>query len=182
VPARLWSIRCAAIMRLFRPGKATLLARTKPLCGASNRLSLGAVAARDLCFGGHSMKMPRTTIRRLMAIVLLIAAFTWVGLAAERTRSNKARFHTHFHANGVPHDPYGEFSMTPEWVPFWPVYWRTLVGLPWDWRYDCVSRDGRREIACEHDFPRILVSDDRGKRTNVNFEVLQGVWNGGPLH
>src|SRR4051794_37186298 len=79
----------------------------------------------------HSMRPPRTTIRRLMAAVLFIAAATWAGVAVERTQSNRARFHTHFHANGVPHDWNGEFSMTPEWVPFWPVYWRTLLSLPW---------------------------------------------------
>src|SRR4051812_33858263 len=128
------------------------------------------------------MRTPRTTIRHLMAIVLLIAASTWAGLAAERTRSNKARFHTHFHANGVPHDPYGEFGMTPEWVPFWPVYWRTLLGLPWNWHYVCVPGNGRREIVCECDFPQIFVLEDGEKSPNLNFERLQAVFDGQPLH
>jgi hypothetical protein len=119
------------------------------------------------------MRSPRTTIRGLMAIVLFIAAATWVGLAAERTRSNRARFHTHFYANGVPHDWDGEFSMTPEWVPFWPVYWRTLLGLPWDLRYVCVPGDGHREVACEHDFPRLSDQD---------VELLQAIFEGRPLH
>jgi hypothetical protein len=117
-----------------------------------------------------------------MAIVLLIAASTWAGLAAERTRSNKARFHTHFHANGVPNDPEGDFSMTPKWVPFWPVYWRTLLGLKWDWRYVCVPGEGRREVACEHDFPQICVSNDGGKAWDLNFKLLQAVFDGRPLH
>src|SRR4051794_16413221 len=103
------------------------------------------------------MRTPRTTIRHLMAIVLLIAVSTWAGLAAERTRSNKARFHTHFHAYGAPHDPYGEFEMTPEWDPFWPVYWCTLLGLPWNWRYVCIPANGRRDIICEREFPQIFV-------------------------
>ena len=119
------------------------------------------------------MRPPRTTIRRLMAIVLFIAAATWAGVAAERTQSNRARFHTHFHANGVPHDWTGEFSMSPEWVPFWPVYWRTLLGLPWDWRYVCVPGDGHREVACEQDFPNLSVPD---------VELLQAVFDGRPIH
>jgi hypothetical protein len=113
------------------------------------------------------------TIRRLMMIVLFIAAATWAVLAAERTRSNKARFHTHFHANGVPHDWNGGFDMTPEWVPFWPVYWRTLLGLPWDWRYVCVPGDGDREVACEHDFPKLSDQD---------VELLQTILDGRPIH
>ena len=56
----------------------------------------------------------------------------------------------------------GTFTMTPEWVPFWSVYWRTLLGLHWDWRYHCVPADGRREVACEHDFPRLNLRDDHG--------------------
>jgi hypothetical protein len=130
----------------------------------------------------NSMRMPRTTIRRLMAIMLFIATGTWAGVVAERTRSNKARHHTHFHPNGVPHDLNGEFGMTPKWVPFWPVYWRTLLGLPWDWRYDCVPGDGRREVACEHDFPQLLVREDGEKSTNLNFKLLQAVFDGRPLH
>ena len=128
------------------------------------------------------MRMPRTTIRRLMAIVFFIAVATWAGVAADRTRSNKARFHTHFHPNGVPHDPNGEFSMTPEWVPFWPVYWRTLLSLPWDWRYVCVPGDGRREVACEHDFPQLFTREDGEKSTSLNFKLLQAVFDGRPLH
>jgi hypothetical protein len=119
------------------------------------------------------MRPPRTTIRRLMAIVLFIAVATWAGVAAERTRSNRARFHAHFHANGVPHDWNGEFTVTPEWVGFWPVYWRTLFGLPWDWRYVCVPGDGHREVACEHDFPKLSVPE---------VELLQAVFDGRPIH
>jgi hypothetical protein len=128
------------------------------------------------------MRMPRATVRRLMAVVLFFAVATWAGVAAERTRANKARHHTHFHANGVPHDPDGEFSMTPEWIPFWPVYWRTLLSLPWDWRYDCVPGDGRREVACEHDFPGLLVRENGGKAHGLNFQLLQAVFDGRPPH
>ena len=35
------------------------------------------------------MRMPRTTIRRLMVFVLMIGTATWAGLAAERTRSTR---------------------------------------------------------------------------------------------
>jgi hypothetical protein len=128
------------------------------------------------------MWMPRTTVRRLMAVVLFIAAATWAGVAAERTWANKARRHTHIQANGVPHDLNGEFTMFRKWVPFWPVYWRTLLGLPWDWRYDCVPGDGRREVACEHDFPHLFVREDGGKTLGLNFQLVQAVWDGRPLH
>jgi hypothetical protein len=126
------------------------------------------------------MHKPRTTIRRLMAIVLLIGVGIWAGLAAERTRSNKARFHTHLQSLGDPNDAHWEFSMTPEWVPFWPVYWRTFMGLPWDWRLECVSGEGRREVACEHDFPRIFVHDQSGRSAGLDIEILQAVLEGQP--
>ena len=48
------------------------------------------------------MRMPRTTIRHLMVIVLLIAMVTWAGITAQRTLSNKSRFHTHFHDESTP--------------------------------------------------------------------------------
>ena len=67
----------------------------------------------------------------------------------------------------------GNSTVTPEWVEFWPVYWRTLLGLPWDWRYVCVPGDGHREVACEHDFPKLSVPD---------VELLQAVLDGRPIH
>ena len=73
-------------------------------------------------------------------------------------------------------------SETRKWVPFWPVYWRTLLGLPWDWRYDCVPGDGRREVACEHDYPQLFVREDGGKTLGLYFQLLQAVWDGRPLH
>ena len=47
----------------------------------------------------------------------------------EDAKSNKARFHSHYQSLGDPNDPQWEFTVTPEWVPFWPVYWRILAGL-----------------------------------------------------
>lgn len=147
------------------------------------RLIDRGIAAAGLirAFEGHLMRMPRTTIRSLMAIVLLIGVAIWAGLAAERTRSNKARFHTHFHANGVPHDPNGEFAMTPAWIPFWPVYWRTLLGLPWNWHYACVPGSGRRKVVCERDFPQIFVLENGKKSANFSFEHLQAAFDGQSL-
>ncbi len=68
------------------------------------------------------MQMPRTTIRRLTVIVLVIGTVTWAGLAAERTRSNKLRSHIHHHNDGASNAPLRDFSQTRAWVPFWPVY------------------------------------------------------------
>jgi hypothetical protein len=116
-----------------------------------------------------------------MAIVVLIAAITWLGVAAERTRSNKSRFHTHFHANGIPHDPFGDFMVTATRVPFWPVYWRTVLGLPWDWNYRCVPGDGHRGLVCEHDFPQIYVHDEKGRPGKLDFLALQAIFDDRPL-
>jgi hypothetical protein len=126
------------------------------------------------------MRLPRTTIGRLMVIVGLIATATWAGLAVERTRSNKSRFHIHIQNDGPPYQPLNAFSETPAWVAFWPVYWRTLLGLPWDWRYDCVSGDGPRKIACDHDFPRLNRRDDGGRIVGVDLDLLQAVFDGKP--
>jgi hypothetical protein len=126
------------------------------------------------------MRMPKTTIRRMMVMVLVIGMATWAGVAAERTRTNKSRSHVHFNNEGELGAPLREFSETRAWVPFWPVYWRTLLGLPWDWRYDCVSGDGIREVACDHDFPRLNLRDGRGRIVGVDFELLQAVFNGQP--
>ena len=124
------------------------------------------------------MQIPKTTIRRLMVLVLVIGMATWAGLAAERTRSNKSRSHVHFNNEGELNAPLRDFSQTRAWVPFWPVYWRTLLGLPWDWHYDCVAGDGIREVACEHDFPRLHLRGDHGRVVGVDFELLQDVFNG----
>jgi hypothetical protein len=124
------------------------------------------------------MRKPRTTIRRLMVIVLLIGLVMWAGLAAERTRSNKARFHCHYQSLGDPNDPQWAFSVTPEWVPFWPVYWRTFLGLHWDWRLCCVSGDGRRDVACEHDFPHIIVHDEAGRFADFDLKRFLAVLDG----
>jgi hypothetical protein len=126
------------------------------------------------------MRMPRTTIRRLMVVVLLIAMATWAGLAAERTRLNKSRAHIHYQNDGMLNKPLENFSETRAWVPFWPVYWRTLLGLPWDWRYECVSGAGHRKVACDHDFPRLNVCDGRGRFVGFDFELLQAVFDGQP--
>jgi hypothetical protein len=126
------------------------------------------------------MRMPKTTIRRLMVIVLLIGIGTWAGVAAERTRSNQLRSHLHYNNEGAPNAPLTDFSQTRAWVPFWPVYWRTLLGLPWDWHYDCVTGHGSREVACDHDFPRLNLRNDHGRIVGVDFELLQGVFNGQP--
>jgi hypothetical protein len=126
------------------------------------------------------MRMPRATTRRLMVIVLVIGTITWAGLAAERTRSNTSRSHIHFHNEGVANEPLNDFSETRAWVPFWPVYWRTFLGLPWDWHYDCVPGEGSREVACEHDFARLILRNGEGTIVGVDFEILQAIFNGQP--
>jgi hypothetical protein len=126
------------------------------------------------------MRTPKSTTRRLMVIVLLIGIGTWAGVAAERTRSNKSRAHLHYKNEGAPNAPLTDFSLTRAWVPFWPVYWRTLLGLPWDWHYDCVSGDGSRQVACDHDFPELNIRDAYGRPAGVDFELLQAVFSGQP--
>ena len=120
----------------------------------------------------------RRTIRYLMAVIVFIAVAIWAGLAAERTRSNRARFHTHLHANGIPHDPDGGFSMTPHWIPFWPEYLRTLLGLPWDWRYQCLPGNGPRAIVCDRDYPQMYVRDDRRKHPPPDYPTLLELFGG----
>ena len=124
------------------------------------------------------MRMPRTTIRHLMVIVLLIAMVTWAGITAQRTLSNKSRFHTHFHDESAQNGRDGVYSRTPEWIAFWPVYWRTLLGLPWDWRYECVSGDRHRDVVCEHDFPRLIIRDNGGRFSGFNSELMQSLFKG----
>ena len=121
------------------------------------------------------MHQPRTTIRRLMAVVLLLGIAIWACLAAIRTRTNRARFPSHYRLLGDPNDTQWEIVVTPEWVPFWPVYWRTLLGLRWDWHLECVSGVRRREVACDHDLPQMVVHDDTGRSTGYNSKMLRDV-------
>jgi hypothetical protein len=125
------------------------------------------------------MRRPRTTIRRVMAIVLLIGVVIWAGIAAERTSWNKARFHTHLQSIGDPNDLKWSFSETPEWVPFWPVYWRTVLGLRWDWRLQCIPGGHHGDVACEHDLP-IFVHDHARGITDLNIELVQSLFGGQP--
>jgi hypothetical protein len=126
------------------------------------------------------LPFPRFTLRRLLAIVLMMGTVIWPGIAGERTRLNKARFHTDFHAAGFPVYHQGDFAQSPEWVPFWPVYWRSLLGLPWDWRYQCVPGGIHRNVACKHDIPELIVRDDGGNFHGFKLSLLQNVLEGKP--
>jgi hypothetical protein len=108
------------------------------------------------------MKWPRKrfTVRRMMVLVLVLGVATHLGITAWRVHPRTTQFrHLHVHT-GISANNTGNAivcHLLPR--PFWPTYWRALVGLTWkDWplgRPLCQSHPGWLEERCELANPEI---------------------------
>jgi hypothetical protein len=74
-----------------------------------------------------------TTMRGAMAAVALAAVLSWAWATAERVREDRAmRYLWHL----VLQKPRGGFVERHQ-APFWPRYWRRLLGQSWPGNYKC---------------------------------------------
>jgi hypothetical protein len=92
----------------------------------------------------------RFTIRRLMALVVIIAVILGIALPAWEVYSAK-EYHVH---QGI--DMSGGTPTLASWggiqPPFWPRYLRRLTGRPWR-RQPCTFRTGFDSDRCEFAHP-----------------------------
>jgi hypothetical protein len=103
------------------------------------------------------MRLRRITIRGLMCVVIGVGVAVHVPAAAIRVNSAKA---PHLHAwVGIGGKPY--FTLASFQPPFWPRYWRCLLGLPWENVPVCPRFEGRFLDMCEYRYPEYLKRDDR---------------------
>jgi hypothetical protein len=77
--------------------------------------------------------MPRPTIINMMVLVLIISLGLWTGSAAYHVRTEPAGSWL-LHVGG---DPRGSVTWGVHPAPFWPRYWRHLLGLAWPGSYVC---------------------------------------------
>jgi hypothetical protein len=86
------------------------------------------------------MKWPRVrfTVRRMMVLVLVLGVATHLGLTAWRVGRGTGRWkNMHVHSAVVDQDPIPANFMSVQPAPFWPSYWRALLGRSWkDWPLD----------------------------------------------
>jgi hypothetical protein len=100
------------------------------------------------------MRLPRVTIRRLMILVVVAAIGTWAGMRARDVYMDND-YHIHIHAHWLKDEPAMTFNsaITP---PYWPRYWRHLLGLPWKEQPVCGTGAGHLEEACSFAHPEIV--------------------------
>jgi hypothetical protein len=80
----------------------------------------------------------RLSLRRMMALVALAAVATWLGGAAVRVMDDR-RYGSILHHRHRPGECCGFVLFEP--APFWPRYWRRLLGQPWPGSYACDCDD-----------------------------------------
>jgi hypothetical protein len=120
---------------------------------------------------------PRFTVRRAMLVVLVVAwSFGVILPAIEVGRDRNRDFHVHtwFDPHGgvvVPPIPPDTLPMKLSGVemrstPFWPRYWRCLLGRPWRGQPLCDLDSTRMAEACEHAYPGMVK-----RRPDQSFDI-----------
>jgi hypothetical protein len=83
------------------------------------------------------MQARRMTTRRWMIVVSVVATSMWLGVITSRVRNDprgQGLYHLwERHGSEEYHSVFN--SQHPS--PFWPRYWRTMLGRPWPGSYVC---------------------------------------------
>jgi hypothetical protein len=99
---------------------------------------------------------PKVTIRALLVLILVIGGALGFGLPAlEVSRRDESHAHTHIGKSRT-----GRWGLVYDRVdaPFWPRYWRRLLGKPWKGQPLCRARPGHLEETCIFAHPEIVVT------------------------
>lgn len=117
------------------------------------------------------MTRPQVTIRTLLVLILVIGVVLGFGMPAlEVLRTKQSHEHTHMGNNR------GRWGLVIEFVdaPFWPRYWRRLLGKPWKEEPLCQPSPRRIEEVCSFAHPEIVVKKgDLYTHTPVQFALYQ---------
>jgi hypothetical protein len=100
------------------------------------------------------MRRPHLTIRALLVIILLIGVVLGFGVPAiEVSRAKENHEHTWMGNNR------GSWGLVIDFVdaPFWPRYWRRLLGKPWREQLLCQTSPERIEEVCSVAHPEIVL-------------------------
>lgn len=99
------------------------------------------------------MRRPRITVGGLMGIILGFGIALHIALTTVRVVAAKEyHFHTWVTVQG---DKAFNTLAAAERPPFWPRYWRGLLGLPWKSQPLCREVKGRLLDLCEFAHPEI---------------------------
>jgi hypothetical protein len=83
------------------------------------------------------MRLPRMTTRRWMSVIAFFALSLWLGLVASRVGTDpRGKWVFHLWERHGSIEPGSVFNSQHP-VPFWPRYWRALLGQPWPDSYVC---------------------------------------------
>lgn len=107
------------------------------------------------------MRWPRPTTRRIMALVAVLAAGLGLVVPAAQVACDKDE-HVHVWFDDRPWPPPGTWIPAPPGgarmalmqqdvrarPPFWPRYWRRLLGRPWRGQPVCPADPGRSGETC----------------------------------
>jgi hypothetical protein len=117
------------------------------------------------------MRRPQVTLRTLLVLILVIGVVLGFGMPAlEILRTKESHEHTSLG------DSRGRWGMVIESVdaPFWPRYWRRLLGEPWKEQPLCRATPGRIEEVCSFARPEIVVKKgDLYSYTPVQFALYR---------
>ena len=98
------------------------------------------------------MRLPRMTMRLWMVAVVGAAVMTWIAVTAYRIEHDVQHswLHHHWAVKALPGISYPPSIGTFCQSPFWPRYWRTLLGQPWPGTWKCRCTDPQRNILFIH--------------------------------
>jgi hypothetical protein len=82
-------------------------------------------------------RLPRFTVLRLMALVVVAALALWLRVVAIRVEHQADNWLLHMTEKGKGDRREGDRHGTSHATPFWPRYWRYLAGRPWPGSYEC---------------------------------------------
>ena len=83
------------------------------------------------------MGSPRMTTRRWMLVIACFALSLWLGVVAYRVGTDgKSKWLYHLWERHGSEDYHSVFNSQHP-IPFWPRYWRALLGRPWPGSYVC---------------------------------------------
>jgi hypothetical protein len=106
-----------------------------------------------------------------MILVAIVALLLWMGLLAREVhRENDYHFHVSvITVNDRPGIAWDDKAVPP----FWPRYWRRLLGRPWRGQPVCGTAEGHYAESCSFAHPEMVPPMPPGGRLREPPEVME---------